>query len=74
MELLDLPNEILLEILARAENDKNLSLVCKRFYDIVTMLNDDNVSLDIRTYNLVSFFKRTNEIFILKITFYFSLI
>jgi hypothetical protein len=55
MELLDLPNEILLEILARAENDKNLLLVCKRFYDIVTMLNDDNVTLDIRTDNLVSF-------------------
>ncbi|KAG5668841.1 hypothetical protein PVAND_016763 [Polypedilum vanderplanki] len=54
INILNLPNEILLIIFSKADNDKNLSLVCKRFYDVVTLLNEDNLKLEIKSNFLVN--------------------
>ncbi|KAG5670044.1 hypothetical protein PVAND_000330 [Polypedilum vanderplanki] len=53
--LWDLPNEILIKIFTKAkDNHKNLSLVCKRFYELITKINQDNLELTINPNNLFS--------------------
>ncbi|KAG5668829.1 hypothetical protein PVAND_016752 [Polypedilum vanderplanki] len=52
--LYNLPNEILLEIFAYSKNYKNLSLVCKKFYDLVTVLNEDNLCLKVNHDQLIN--------------------
>ncbi|KAG5667671.1 hypothetical protein PVAND_015643 [Polypedilum vanderplanki] len=43
--ILDFPNEILMKIVKFAQNDKNLSQTCKKFYELISKLNEKNVSL-----------------------------
>ncbi|KAG5669367.1 hypothetical protein PVAND_017254 [Polypedilum vanderplanki] len=45
--LLDLPVEILMKIIKLAENDKNLSLTCFKFYELIKRINEKNVSLSV---------------------------
>ncbi|KAG5668724.1 hypothetical protein PVAND_016651 [Polypedilum vanderplanki] len=44
---LSLPNEILLKIFDQIEDDKNLLLTCRRFYEIIKMKNEKNSILSI---------------------------
>ncbi|KAG5667672.1 hypothetical protein PVAND_015644 [Polypedilum vanderplanki] len=43
--ILDFPNEILMKIVKFAQNDKSLSQTCKKFYELISKLNEKNVSL-----------------------------
>ncbi|KAG5668826.1 hypothetical protein PVAND_016749 [Polypedilum vanderplanki] len=52
--LYNLPNEILLKIFKFSQNHKNLSEVCKRFYELTTFLNEDNLSLTIKCKQLIN--------------------
>lgn len=51
-KLLNLPNEILMKILSKSKNN-NLLLVCKRFYELETKLNKDNIKLFINPFHIV---------------------
>jgi hypothetical protein len=52
--LTSLPNEILFKIFAKAGNHKSLSLVCRRFYELTTKLNENNVKLVMGFDHMVS--------------------
>ncbi|KAG5667673.1 hypothetical protein PVAND_015645 [Polypedilum vanderplanki] len=44
-DVLDFPNEILIKIFKLVQNNKNLSQTCKKFYELISKLNEKNVSL-----------------------------
>ncbi|KAG5668839.1 hypothetical protein PVAND_016761 [Polypedilum vanderplanki] len=52
--LLNLPNEILIKIFKESKNDKNLSLVCKRFYGVVNLMNGNNLTFEIKSNFLIN--------------------
>ncbi|KAG5668828.1 hypothetical protein PVAND_016751 [Polypedilum vanderplanki] len=52
VNLYDLPNEILIKIFDFLQSHKNLSLVCKRFYEIITELINNNFCLNINNRHL----------------------
>jgi hypothetical protein len=54
--LLDFSDEFLVKIIEMSDNDKNLSLVNKRFYELITKNNEDNVSLEMDNDSIVSLF------------------
>ncbi|KAG5669365.1 hypothetical protein PVAND_017252 [Polypedilum vanderplanki] len=54
INILDFPNEILTKIFKLAENDKNLSLTCMRFYKLISKINEKNVSLYVDYRYLIS--------------------
>ncbi|KAG5669364.1 hypothetical protein PVAND_017251 [Polypedilum vanderplanki] len=69
VNILSLPNEVLLKIIKLAENDKNLSLTCFRFYELVKKSNEKNISLfvDYRylvnpNFNLDNFIENSSTI------------
>ncbi|KAG5668723.1 hypothetical protein PVAND_016650 [Polypedilum vanderplanki] len=45
--LQNLPNEILIQIFKLAKNDKNLSLTCFKFYQLISKINENNFSLSV---------------------------
>jgi hypothetical protein len=54
--LLDFSDEFLVKIIEMSDNDKSLSLVNKRFYELITKKNEDNVSLEMDNDSIVSLF------------------
>lgn len=51
--ILDLPNEILMKIFSEAKNNKSLMLTYKKFYDLITKLNYDNIKFSIERSTIV---------------------
>ncbi|KAG5669384.1 hypothetical protein PVAND_017271 [Polypedilum vanderplanki] len=63
INILHLPNEILIKILKLSENNKNISMTCKRFYDLVLQIEEKNstVFIDYR-FSLNPFYDLDNSL------------
>jgi hypothetical protein len=54
MNLTDFSNEILMQILCFVPDKSNVALTCKRFYEIVCKLQENQLKIDFKNENFVS--------------------